>query len=590
LPGRVGTIDPRTLIKATAAFLLVLIPPLVFEKYTFYLYSIFSPDFFGYSGRRFWFDIGWFVAAGALSAIIVGRKKRASLFAPVAGAAAFTAAVYFPPFCVPKECYVSSTDGLGALRDLLFFASLGVLACNATLSSSGIGFRAWHRSTQIIYLFLISMLMGYALSFFPLVHIFAGVSVPYPLNYLQWFLACAVPSFAASFLFTERTRRDFAQIRGVLWFLGGLSGVLFGIALDFSLPCEACSGYAISIGSILLVAVVFSSLGILAGKIIVPTTTNTTRAKRKNNSTLVMTFVIIGTVVLLIAFYYTVSYEASVVNIMGPSVTNTSFSPLEIGSTFVYSGGYLKGPEVRPAAVGVSLSFGNSTISKDDGSISPLNFLAAGVGDQSPNCCTDGIDLAYRADAVLFTNGTEALIARSWLACDVNMACGGYSWQQLLHYGEYTLPQGTLSNWVDLQMNWTSPTLVGWYYRVHYSNNASVSPWIMYNSFVPPKIDNHYFDAGQCCGNVLFYQFGVSSAREINTDTWSVIMKCPMLIENGTWTCLQHAGFIGGQYSFWKIVYTWGASYSGLDFNYLGNYTVRFYFSGSSPTDGTMIW
>lgn len=567
------------------AFLLVFIPPLLFEKYTFYLYSIISPDFFGYSGRRFWFDICWFIGAGALSALIVGRKKWVSLFAPAFGALAFTLAVWVAPLCPPKECYVSSTDGLGPVRDCLFFASLGILACNATLSSNGMRFGSWNRGRQTVYLFVISMLLGYALSFFPLVHIFAGVSVPYPLNYVQWFLACAVPGFAGSFLFTERIRSDGLRIRSVLWFLAGLSGVLLGIVLDFSLPCEACSGYVVSIGSILVVAVVSSFFGIVVGRMVVPTPAMV-GAKFNKYSTLTMTLTIIGTVILLIGFYYTVSYQASVVNLMGPNVTNTTFSPLEIGTTFVYSGGYLATPEVRPSAVGVSVNFGNSSVSKD-----PSNFLAAGVGDQSPNCCTDGIDLAYRADAVLFSNGTEALLARSWWACDVNMACGGYSWQQLLHYGEYTLPPGTLSNWVDLQMNWTAnPTQVNWYYRVHYSNNGSVTPWISYNYFTPPKIDNHYFDAGECCDTIQFYQFGISSAREIRSSSWNITMSCPTLIENGTWTCLQHAGFISGQYSLWKVVYTWGESYSGLAFNYLGNYTVRFYYSGLSPSDGTLIW
>jgi hypothetical protein len=571
-------------LKLIGAFLVVFVPPLVFEKYTFYLYSTVSPFFFGYSGRRFWFDMGWFIGASALSAIIVGRRRWISLFVPTTASLAFTLSVWVAPFCPIKECYVSSTDGLGFLRDFLFFASLGVLACNATLSADGMCFRNWLRKRQIIYLSIISGLLAFVLSFFPLVHIFAGVSVPYPLNYLQWFLACAAPAFTGSFLFTERSRRNALHIGSVLFFIAGISGVIANIALDISLPCEACSDYVVSVGSIIIVTLTSSLLGILAGRLAIPSISSS--AKYIRRSTLVMTIVILGTIILLIAFYYTVSYEASVVNVIGPNVSNTTFSPLEIGTSFVYGAGYLATPEVRPPAVGVSVDFGNSSISND-----PSNFLAAGVGDQSPNCCTDGIDLSYRADAILFTNGSEALIARTWWACDVNMACGGYSWQQLLHYGVYELPPRTLSNQVDLQMNWTgSPRQVNWYYRVHYSNNGSVTPWILYNYYVPPKIDNHYFDAGQCCGNVLFYQFGISNAREIMSNSWSVIMSCPDLIENGAWTCIQHAGFVDGLHSYWKIVYTWGSNYSGLDFNYLGNYTVRFYYSGSSPTDGTMIW
>lgn len=571
------------LLKGLAAFAVVLLPPLLFEKYTFYLYLTDSPNFFGYSGSRFWFDIGYFALSGALSALVVGRRRWESIFPPVFGAAAFVISTYVSPVCPPRECYVSSTDGLGSIRDFLIFTSLGVLAANAVLSS-----RPWRFRSETLsraYQFSMGILMSYALSFFPLVHILAGVSVPYPLNYVQWFLASAVPGFAGSFVVTERARITGIRARRLLCLLGGILGVLAGLVLDASLPCEACSNYEFSVGSILLVTLASSALGVGAGALAVPTVTTLEKTRAAGFARVAMTLIIVGTVVLLIGFYYSVSYTATVMNTMGPNVQNNNFSPLEVGSTFVYSGGYLATPEVRPPAVGVSVDFMNSSIGS-----SPSNFLAAGVGDQSPNCCTDGIDLAYRADAVLFSNGTEALLARTWWACDVNMACGGYSWQQLLHFGEYMLPTGTLSNLVDLRMNWTSPTLIGWYYRVHYAANGTTTPWIIYNSFVPPKIDNHYFDAGQCCGDVLFLQFGISSARAVTSNNWGVVMSCPSFAVGGNWTCLEHAGFVGGDRSLWKIVYTWGESYSGLDFKYLGNYTVEFFYSGSSPSDGTVIW
>lgn len=582
--------NPVLLSKIIAAFVLILLPPVLFEKYTYFLYATLSPNFFAYSGRRLWFDIIWFVASGAACALIIGRKKWISLIVPAAASASFILVLYVEPFCTPQECYISSTDGLGFLRDFFFFASLGVLACSGVLSSK-LRFSNSQRERKIqrIYIFVLATLLGYALSFFPLVHIFAGVSVPFPLNYVQWFLACAVPGFAGAFLASERVKNGNLPASGLYCFLAGLSGIIFGIILDFTIPCEACSGYSASFGSILVVCAVFSLLGLVLGEKLA-----TLRySGKKIYPSIAMGVIIPGTILMLFVFFFSTNYQMSVVNSMGPGVTNASFSPLEVGSSFVYSGGYLNTVQWRVPAVGVSVNFGNSSISTDSS-----NFLAAGVGDQSPNCCKDGLDLAYRADAVLFTNGTEALLARAWWACDVNMACGGYSWQQLLHIGVFYLPRRTLSNWVDLQMNWTSPTEVGWYYRVHYSINGSVTPWILYSSFTPPKIENHYFDAGLLfvgSGNrpnddAFFYQFGVSSARIINSNSWNIMMRCPDLIENGTWTCLQHASFIGGQYGFWKVLYTFGKSYGGLNFNYLGNYTVRFYYSGSSPNDETVIW
>ena len=147
-------------------------------------------------------------------------------------------------------------------------------------------------------------------------------------------------------------------------------------------------------------------------------------------------------------------------------------------------------------------------------------------------------------------------------------------------------------------MNWTSPTLIGWYYRIH-ETNGSVSPWKEYDSFVPPKIQNHYFDAGifyvgsgnHPSGDAFFYQFGVSSARIIANQSWHVLFKCPELVENGAWQCISHASFIGGQYAYWKVWYTFGIDYQGVSFAYLQNYTVDFHYSGNaSPSDGTVMW
>jgi hypothetical protein len=576
-----------------ASFLLILVPPIIFEKYTFYLYLTASPNFFGYSGRRLWFDIIWFVASGAATALIVGRKRWISLVVPALASAAFIISVYSPPFCDPRECYTSSTDGYGFLRDFLFFASLGLLACSGVVSKElkfSLGQR--DKSIQKIYVFLVSVLIGYALGFFPLVHIFAGITVPYPLNYFQWFLACGVPSLTGSFLASQRSRSGNLGTGAMYSFFAGVSGVLLGIILDFWVPCEACTGYGISIASLLITSGLFSLLGLVLGEKVGTAILST----KKSYPSITMGITIVGTIALLLSFFFFTNYQMSVVNSMGANISNASFSPVEVGTTFVYSGGYLASNEIRVPGVSVSVNFGNSSIST--ASQSSSNFLAAGVGVQSPNCCKDGLDSAYRADAVLFTNGTEGLLARAWWACDVNMACDGYSWQQLLHFQEFALPRGTLSNWVDIQMNWTTLSKIGWYYRVHYSANGNITPWILYSTFTPPKIQNHYFDAGLIyvgSGNhpnddAFFYQFGVSSATVIKNNSWNVEMRCPMIEENGTWTCLEHASFIGGQYGFWKVLYTFGKSYTGVGFQYLGNYTVRFYYSGSSPRDETVIW
>ncbi len=581
---------------AIASFLLLVFPPLLFEKYTFYLYTISSQAFFTYSGDRLWFDIGSFIAFGASSALIVGRKKILSLVPPIVGAFVFIVLVYDVPFCQPAECYINSTDGFAWLRDFLFFASLGVLACSAVLSNDVPKMQRDSKGAQrflrLAYAFLIAALVGYALGFFPISHIFAAVTVPYPLNYAQWFLAGA-PAFVGSFFATSRTLEQLKSnyVIYILGFFAGLAGTVLGIALSSSIPCQACSGYSVSITSIILLASGSSFVGVILARFFRRYSIGLSqKSKRSELPSITIGATIAVFILLLLGFFFSVNYQMSIVNQLGPGIATTSFSPLEIGHEFVYSGGYLNAPKLTTSAVGVSVNFENSSLSS-----SPSNFIAAGVGDQSPNCCKDGLDLAYRIDAAIFSNGTEAVLARAWWACDVNIACGGYSWQQLLHYAVLELPAASRSSWIDLKMSWntSAPASVDWFYTV----NESAS-WTEFSSFVVPKIQNHYFDAGlffvgtgnRPSGYAFFYQFGVSSAREIRNNSWHVLMQCPWLIENGSAQCLGAAAFLQGRYSYWKVLYTFGASYSGMTFNYLGNYTVSFYYSGASPPDETKMW
>ncbi|HXQ92613.1 MAG TPA: hypothetical protein VN739_06375 [Nitrososphaerales archaeon] len=584
----------KTIWRVVLAAIVILVPPIIFEKYTFFLYTSGNPAFFNYSGSRLWFDILWFVVGGVISIVIVGREKKASILPSLISSILFIIAVNLPPFCDVKECYVSSTDGLAPLRDFLLFGSLGVITSASLLKKWYKGGAGYRRREDVAFQLGVVILMGFALSFFPIMHIFAGVSVPNPLNYLQWFLAAAPASLAGSMLILDRS-----NISGRLGILSsGISGVLFTLVLAVELSCENCSGYPVAITSIIFLAVLFTIPALLLGR--------AARIRRKSPipvrrivrraPSIVASASIMIAIIMMLAFYFASNYQVSVVNGFS-GVTNSSFSSLEVGRSFVYSAGYLAIPRVTSKAVGVNVSFGNTSI---DQSKFPNDFLAAGIGDQSPNCCKDGLDLAYRADVVQFTNGTEAVLARAWWACDVNMACGGYTWQQLLHLGLKDIPMGTLSNWVELEMNWTSSTSIQWFYRINYVSNHSSTPWMLFSSFTPPSIQNHYWDAGlfyvgtgnQPTGYAYFYQFGISSAYPITDENWHFFVQCPEIILNGSWTCLPKAAYISGSHSFWKVLYTFGENYPGTNFTYLGNHEVEFFYSGSekSPSDGTPIW
>lgn len=575
--------DSRRGLLIIIATAIVSAPPIVFEKLTYYYYATGSRLFGTYSGDRFWFDIIWFCVAGAIACIIVGRNSKSVVLPPLFGSLLFILWIYVWPLCTMKECYISSTDGLGPLRDFLIFGSLATITSASCMKSWNQ--RGTHSMVDSVFQLGVTAAVGFALSFFPVMHIFAGVSAGYPLNYLQWFLAGAPAGLAGSMLMLGR-----GIIKGAAAKLSaGLAGVILCIGLAVEIPCEDCSGYSISIASILLLCVAFTIPAILLElgyrkRALLPVGI----AKRMPNIITIVTIAV--TITLLLSLIFVGNYQQSVVNTF-PGVSSTGFSPLEVGHAFVYSAGYLAIPRVVTESVGINVSLGNTTIGDY-----PNNFLAAGVGDQSPNCCKDGLDLAYRADVIEFSNGTEGVLARAWWACDYIMACGGYSWQQLLHIGIVDLPPGTLSNWVELQMNWTASNDVQWFYRIHSVDNGTTTPWTLYSSFTPPKIENDYWDAGLFGGGnhpisyAFFYQFGVSSAYPIKSGDWQVFVQCPNIVLNGTRSCIPAASYINGSQSFWKTLYTFGETYQGMTFSYLGNYEVEFYYSGHSPADETVIW
>ena len=185
--------ERNLLLRIIIATTILPTPPIVFDKLTYYYYAIASPTFRTFSVDRFWFDIIWFCVAGAVAAFIVGRNTKAVILPPLFGSLIFTIMVYVAPLCTIKECYISSTDGLTPLRDFLLFASLAVITSSASMKTSEPCERSIiDRPFQLG----VTALAGFALSFFPVMHIFAGVSADYPVNYLQWFLAGAPAGLA----------------------------------------------------------------------------------------------------------------------------------------------------------------------------------------------------------------------------------------------------------------------------------------------------------------------------------------------------------------------------------------------------------
>ena len=234
-----------------------------------------------------------------------------------------------------------------------------------------------------------------------------------------------------------------------------------------------------------------------------------------------------------------------------PNLTTKSYQ----FQTPVFVGGFMSDPSVGTKGVSGNFSFRGTNTS----SIQEDNFLTAGIGIHSPNCCVDGIDYGYRADVYLYHNATEVFAASAWEACDIIIACGGHPWKNLMFF-TYERVNASLDSNFKLSLQWDNHTVSWFYYADNETKRAA--------SFLAPPQENPGFDAGwlglsstPSPGGFSFFQFGMMSAFPIGHGGWRVTISCPSILVNTTWTCINHAELLQGDQSFWKAVWRWGEPY-----------------------------
>jgi hypothetical protein len=261
------------------------------------------------------------------------------------------------------------------------------------------------------------------------------------------------------------------------------------------------------------------------------------------------------------------------------SGTGLAISGTPVFGPLVYAGGFMPGAFSRPTGVASTVSFAGTNAS----SIQADNFLAAGIGTHSPDCCVDGIDYGYRFDVFLYHDGSERLVAAAWKICDWNIACGGHSWQDLMFFSSGKVTVQPQSN-VRLALEWQNRTVL-WSY--------SIDQGILqrFTTFTPPVQENPYFHVGTL-GNLppgpepprvlypqglvnlfsstqasgfYFFQYGLTSRYPIGHGGWQASFICPSYSVKGVdWTCLSHSDSIQGDQSYWKVFWRWGDPYSNV--------------------------
>jgi hypothetical protein len=484
---------------------LVLVP-FLFESYTFHLYVAGEPAFFVFSGFRLWV----FLVAQLSLGFVVGRVARPPLFVSSAIVAAATAVLIalLYQFCDPRQCYHSSPDGAGWLRlGVLFFstASVGLLiGAKSRRERHASGIDAVASGT------LAAVFLGY----YPAA-LLSGTFLTYQTGLAVLAFALTLPFLFAGIASSMLSARKIHAVCSAV-FAWALLSAMFAGARPEGVPVFA---------AMLPAGVALALAGFKAGRYL---------SKEK---AMVATFSSLIALFLLVAAH---SFADAPMNLSFGSQDGAIAEPT------YYAGAYHDKEYFPTKRIEVKIDLESVAVGKGD-------FVLAGIGAQSPNCCKDGLDYGYRADVLVNDTG-RYLVARAWETCDQNIACSGYPWANVMH--EQVVPINSSSQSIMLAAEWRDKT-VDWYYNID-------GEWRRYSSFSAPGIENPYFNLGVIwvgspftngeSKNAYFYQAGVST----NHATARITFDCPAYYDSqGTKHCASLEQ-VKGSDSHWKVMWKWG--------------------------------
>jgi hypothetical protein len=504
-----------------AALAGIVIVPFVFESYTFHLYATGDPAFFTFSGSRLWV----FLISPLLLGVLMGRAQALQplMLCSAAAVAIAILIVIFYQFCDVRQCYHPGPDGLGEIRlAALFFSTTAIGIMIGSESTPVVG---RNRAFAILSSSLATLFVGY----FPWVLVFATY-LPDHSGLTMLAFASSVPfifSGAISRLFSDdRKHAIYSAVAGWLALT-----VLFSGIRPFSLP-------------LVVIALACAISAALAGFTLVAYI-STARKEHKTSSmhAALLAFFILGASHPLIDAPMNLGKDPDSALLPKPTYYSGAYH---------YSDTYLPSKRVD---VEINLTQFNPGSVKD--------FLFAGIGAQSPNCCKDGLDYGYRAD-LFFNKSGIFLAARAWETCDGNIACSGYPWISAIHQSIVRLPADSVfPKTVMLAMEWQQDErTVKWYHR------GAESQWKEYSQFFSPEIENPYFNLGMFplgnpltnpdSGNAFFFQVGVSVPGEDSDAAGMIGFHCPAYYDkSGIKQCVDLEPIVRGN-SHWKVLWKWG--------------------------------
>jgi hypothetical protein len=221
--------------------------------------------------------------------------------------------------------------------------------------------------------------LTYVLGYYPAVYAFAGAQRSSYLSSAQPLLIMLV-SFLAAATVTQYSGSGRSGLLTTLLGQGLIAVLISGLG-------KYIAASAFILFSVLLISSISAILGTLATARIPSIFANSRRR--------------VVLMMLLVLLVLTSTYATAITGLSVQAGTPTNQEAFSDAP--VYVGGFMAGQVVAAKGVSVTVDFSqtNPNVIQSD------NFLAAGIGVQSPNCCVDGLDYGYRIDAYLFNDGKD---------------------------------------------------------------------------------------------------------------------------------------------------------------------------------------
>ena len=586
----------RNIVRIALLAIFPWVPAYLFERIDFYfgVYGNSSYWYYQLSGTRLEADVVSFALGGILVAYLL-RPRWPVIQVFLSAALIWTlfyeaCSTFRTGGLLHSGCYQTGPDGIAGFRLTAMMFSFGALPALVKAASKR---DALNRTVRPAIALAGGVVITVVMAWFPLTAWFSGVTYLPPLVVFQGLILIGVPQIATGIL-AARIGRSLK--------IAASSGAVSLLVLSAGLWTLSCPNCDRSILYPLVPSwAFFAFLGGLL-ELGLPQRFRFSLGDSWLGRTRLEDARRVGiALVLTVCLWTLVAYGFWDPRVLYASSISPMPADLTLGqSSYPYVAGYYNSTQYRICCLQLGVSFVEANVQL----LAPDNFLMAGMGVQSPNCCVDGWDLGWRADVFLLPNRSLIVSGSSWTTCDSNANCGGYFWQQLRYHAQVTLNPQEISAPIYLRMMWEPITTNGQtLYQANWYYNTTNVPWTRFGSFLPDFREGPYFDIGipggvptnLPQGTTYFYQFGVAS--KIPVSGWRVLLLYPSFQYQGSWRVMERANIIQGDYSFWKAEYRWGGEpYEGVtaqanltDPN-IPPGTAYFNYDGRTMRDNAPLW